>query len=178
MQALFDRSDKTFDALLARSDELARQLAEVVAQAVPNDTRVRVMEAARIPHGSRSFSSGAGRDRGGGSAGRSQRAPSQVTAGSLPVHVECDAAMRARRTGDCSCQPAQGCGAGTRLPHQSRRPCGLRFEWSLFGPEVSVRSTYRDLRRTQPLSPSCIALGAPTVTIREHEIATLLRPQP
>ena len=47
IQALIDRSDRRFDALLARSDELGSQLAEVVAQAVRNDTRVRVMEAAR-----------------------------------------------------------------------------------------------------------------------------------
>lgn len=46
-QALIVRSDRRFEALLVRSGELARQLAEVVARAAHNDTRVRVMEAAR-----------------------------------------------------------------------------------------------------------------------------------
>ena len=47
MQALIDRSDRRFDALLARSDELARQSAGVLERVVRNDARLEVIEAAR-----------------------------------------------------------------------------------------------------------------------------------
>jgi hypothetical protein len=47
IQALIDRSDRKFEALLARSDELARQSAGVVARVVRNEIRLEAMEVVR-----------------------------------------------------------------------------------------------------------------------------------